>query len=392
MSNADRNTPGNKNPSEEELASMSQEELARLGTNLDDVDVIFRRNRWPAKGTKAEKRAERQIAFWFALSGLSALAFIAVFLFWPWEHKSLGEEGYNLYNWATPLYGLTFGMAILSIGIAAVLIAKKMIPEEIAVQQRHDGPSDAVDQKTSVALLKDAYDTSTIGRRNMIKLSAIFGVGTFAVAAPVALAGGMVKNPWADGDDSPLWTSPWDPDYPGQTVYLRRDTGRIDDIVLVRAEDLDAGAMETVFPFKEEWRGDLYKLRYSLRHQYAPVMLIRLRSSDTARVVKRQGQEDFNYGDYFAYSKICTHLACPTSLYEQQTQRILCPCHQSQFDALQYAKPVFGPATRALPQLPITVDEEGFLVARGGFIEPVGPAFWERPNYTEIPDLGERES
>ena len=68
----------------------------------------------------------------------------------------------------------------------------------------------------------------------------------------------------------------------------------------------------------------------------------------------------------------------PTSLYEAQTNRILCPCHQSQFDALRYGKPVFGPAARALPQLPITVDEEGYLIAEGNFIEPVGPAFWER--------------
>ncbi|GGC71252.1 Rieske 2Fe-2S domain-containing protein [Hoyosella rhizosphaerae] len=384
MSNADRNTPGvNRNPSEEELASMSQEQLAELGAKLDDVDIIFRRNRWPEKGTKAEKRAARQISFWFALSGVSGLAFLGVFLFWPWEYRMPGEEGYNLYNWATPLYGLTFGLAILSIGIGAVLIAKKMIPEEIAVQQRHDGPSDAVDQKTTVALLRDAYDTSTIGRRSMIKWSAAFGVGTFAIASPIALAGGMVKNPWAEGDNSPLWTSLWTPSYEGETIYLRRDTGRIDDIALVRPEDIDAGGMETVFPFKESWRNDSYKLLKSFRHEYSPVMLIHLRSSDAARVTKRQGQEDFNYGNFFAFSKICTHLACPTSLYEQQTQRLLCPCHQSQFDVLQYARPVFGPATRALPQLPLAVNEEGYLVARGDFIEPLGPAFWERPNYRE---------
>ena len=65
-------------------------------------------------------------------------------------------------------------------------------------------------------------------------------------------------------------------------------------------------------------------------------------------MIKHAGQEDFNYGDYYAYTKICSHLGCPTSLYEQRTNRILCPCHQSQFDALQYAKPVFGPATRKL--------------------------------------------
>lgn len=373
-----------KSPTPEELAEMSPDELAKLGTSLDDVDVIYRRNRWPVPGSKAEKRAARQVAFWFTLAGISGVAFIAIFLFWPWEYRALGEEGEALFNLTTPLYGLTFGLSILSIGIAAVLIAKKLIPEEISVQQRHDGPSDEVDQKTTVALLKDAYETSTLGRRGMIKWSAAFGVGAFAVAAPVGLVGGMVKNPWADREDSSLWRSLWTPDYPGQTVYLRRDTGRIGDIAFVRPEDIDAGGMETVFPFKEEWRGDHDALMKSLRHEYSAVMLIHLRAEDAARAVLREGQETFHYGNFFAFSKICTHLACPASLYEQQTQRILCPCHQSQFDAVQYAKPVFGPATRALPQLPITVNEEGYLVANGDFIEPLGPAFWERPGYRNL--------
>lgn len=190
--------------------------------------------------------------------------------------------------------------------------------------------------------------------------------------------GGLIKNPWAEGDDSPLWVSGWTPRYPGETIYLRRDTGRVNDIVLVRPEDLDAGGMETVFPFRESDRGDEDALLEGLRGIRNAVMLIRLRTEDTAKVIKRKGQESFNYGDYFAYSKICTHLGCPTSLYEQQTNRILCPCHQSQFNALEYGKPLFGPAARALPQLPITVNEEGFLVAGGDFIEALGPAFWER--------------
>src|SRR5699024_708165 len=117
---------------------------------------------------------------------------------------------------------------------------------------------------------------------------------------------------------------------------------------------------------------------HSIHGSRNAVMLIRLRHEDALRAVQRAGQEDFHYGDYIAFSKICTHIGCPTSLYEQQTNRILCPCHQSQFDALQYGKPVFGPAARALPELPITVDEEGYLIAEGNFIEPVGTAFGER--------------
>ena len=141
--------------------------------------------------------------------------------------------------------------------------------------------------------------------------------------------------------------------------------------------------METVFPWRVsdgfgETEESREKLHAGLRLVRNPVMLIRLRPTDTAKVVKRKGQESFNYGDYFAYTKVCSHLGCPTSLYEQQTNRILCPCHQSQFNALEYGKPIFGPAARALAQLPITVNNQGYMVAAGDYIEPVGPAFWER--------------
>jgi quinol---cytochrome c reductase iron-sulfur subunit len=80
-----------------------------------------------------------------------------------------------------------------------------------------------------------------------------------------------------------------------------------------------------------------------------------------------------------AYSKICTHAGCPASLYEEQTNRLLCPCHQSQFTIIDNAEPIFGPATRKLPMLPIKVDDDGYVVATSDFTEPIGPGFWERP-------------
>jgi len=88
--------------------------------------------------------------------------------------------------------------------------------------------------------------------------------------------------------------------------------------------------------------------------------------------------QNWTVDNIVAYSKICTHVGCPAALYEQTTHHILCPCHQSTFDAAAGAKVIFGPATRALPQLPMTVDAEGFLVAKHDFTEPVGPSFWER--------------
>jgi ubiquinol-cytochrome c reductase iron-sulfur subunit len=136
----------------------------------------------------------------------------------------------------------------------------------------------------------------------------------------------------------------------------------------VRPGDLEPGSLATVFPNTPGGK----------TASDTPTMLIRLRPEQ--KITARKGQQGFTWGDYVAYSKICTHLGCPVSLYEQQTNRILCPCHQSQFDVLQDGKPVFGPATRPLPQLPITVDSEGYFVARSDYIEPVGPAFWERKN------------
>ncbi|WP_127782456.1 ubiquinol-cytochrome c reductase iron-sulfur subunit [Rhodococcus sp. X156] len=367
---------GKPQPTDEELAGMSRDELVTLGLAEDDVVLAHRRDRWPVKGTKAEKRAERSVASWFALSGIAALAFVAVYLFWPWEYAPAGSDKNTLYTLYTPMLGLTMGIAILALGVGVIAYAKKFVPDETAIQQRHLGGSSELDKKTTVALLQDSTDTIGIGRRSLIKRSLGFGAGALGIMAIMPL-GGLVKNPWKGGSEAALWTSGWTPK-DGETIYLRRSTGHSEDVSLVRAGDLDAGSMETVFPFRESERGDEEALLHALRGSDNPVMLIRLRPEDAAKVVKRKGQETYNYGDYYAYSKICTHLGCPTSLYEQQNNLILCPCHQSQFDVLEYAKPIFGPAARALPQLPITVNSEGYLVANGNFNEAVGPAFWER--------------
>ena len=380
-----------KRPSEDELARMSHDELLALGGRLDGVETVFKEDRWPVKGTRAEKRSERLVAMWLLIGGLMGLLLLAAFLFWPWEYKPYGVKGNLLYSWATPVYGITFGLSILSIGVGAVLFQKRFIPEEISIQERHDGASNDVDRKTAAANLIDAFEGSTVKRRKLIGMSLGIGLGAFGAGTLVAFIGGLIKNPWkpvvptADGLKAVLWTSDWTPRYKGETIYLTRSTGLPGESSLtkIRPEDIDAGGMETVFPWREadgdgtsaESHERLTKIGMGVRN---PVMLIRIKPTDMARVIKRQGQESFNFGELFAYTKVCSHLGCPASLYEQQTYRILCPCHQSQFDALHFAKPIFGPAARALAQLPITIDQDGYLVANGDFIEPVGPAFWER--------------
>jgi len=387
-------TPGQQGvpgqPTDAELAAMSREELLELGGKLDGVEIVYKDERWPIPGTKAEKRAERVVAYWLMLGGFSGLALLVVFLFWPWEYRSGAEPDHLWYDLATPMYGLTFGLSILAIGIGAVLYQKKFIPEEISIQERHDGSSPELQRKTVVANLSDALESSTLKRRKLIGLSLGVGLGAFGLGTLVAFAGGLIKNPWkpvvqtADGMKAVLWTSGWTPRFKGETIYLARATGN-GTYAKMRPEDIDAGGMETVFPWRES-DGDgttaashhrLAEITMGVRN---PVMLIRIKSIDLPRVVKRKHQESFNFGDLFAFTKVCSHLGCPSSLYEQQTYRILCPCHQSQFDALHFAKPIFGPAARALAQLPITIDKDGYLVANGDFIQPVGPAFWEQTN------------
>jgi len=356
-------------------ADLSREELATLGMKLDDVEIQHTADRWPVPGTRAERRAERQVATWFAITALTGLAFLAVFMFWPWEYESPGSDRHLVYLLYTPLLGLTLGLSVFALGMGVFAYAKRFLPEETAVQRRHDGPSPDLDRRTIAAQFVQAGTTSGIGRRRLITRTAGLGAAVMGLGVGVFALGGFVKNPWKGGDKAALWTTPWAP-VNGEKVFLRRDTGDPHDVSLVRPEDLDAGAMETVFPFRESDREDEEALVNALRGSDTPVMLIRLRPGTPT--VQRKGFENFNYGDYWAFSKICTHLGCPTSLFEQRSNRILCPCHQSQFDAAHYAKPIFGPAARALPQLPLDVDEEGYFIAKGDFGEPVGPGFWER--------------
>ena len=107
----------------------------------------------------------------------------------------------------------------------------------------------------------------------------------------------------------------------------------------------------------------------------AAVILVRMEPEE---ITPPAGRENWGVEGILCYSKICTHVGCPISLYEQQTHHVLCPCHQSTFDLADGGEVIFGPAARPLPQLPISVDSEGYLIATSDFTEPVGPSFWER--------------
>ena len=131
----------------------------------------------------------------------------------------------------------------------------------------------------------------------------------------------------------------------------------------VRAADVDVGDFLTVFPEGHTDAAD------------SQAVLIRL---PVGAFRAPEGREDWAPEGFVVFSKICTHVGCPVGLYQPRTAELFCPCHQSAFDVRAAAEPVAGPATRALPQLPIEIDDAGFVVARGDFSDPVGPGFWTR--------------
>ena len=117
-------------------------------------------------------------------------------------------------------------------GIAIVQYVKKILPEEISVQRRHDGPSEEVDRRTLTALLNDSWKTSTLGRRKTVQ-GLLGGAGVLFGLTVIAPLGGAIKNPWKVrhnlnyAGDGTLWTSGWTLHNEGVKLYLARDTGTI---------------------------------------------------------------------------------------------------------------------------------------------------------------------
>ena len=138
----------------------------------------------------------------------------------------------------------------------------------------------------------------------------------------------------------------------------------------LRPEDLEVGAVAQTLP---ELGPDQHRTLNDIAKD--AVLLIRLRPEEFNLDAQRLS---WTHEGIIAFSKICSHMGCAVALYEQQTKHLLCPCHQSTFDVTRAAKVIFGPSARPLPQLAITVNDEGYLVAQAPFNEPVGPSFWER--------------
>jgi quinol---cytochrome c reductase iron-sulfur subunit len=358
-------------PGRRELRAMDREQLVRLGDERDGVRVVASTPRLPPGDARARRRAQRHVAAWFALSALFAAAFVAAWVVWPGDYVAPGQPGHVLYLLQTPVLGLTFGLAVVALGVGVTMHVKRFVPDEIAVQRWELGPSDRLNRRTAAARLSQAGADTGLAELGLARRALLVALGAVGVTAGVLALGTFVRNPWKGRAQAALWVTPW-ARTGGETVYLRRALAVTGDVERVRPEDMDPGGLLTVYPFRESERGDEERRRQVDEAADAPAMLIRFRAD---RPVTQQ-RPGYNYGQFAAYSKICTHLGCPASLYDEETGVSLCPCHQSGFDMTDGAKVVFGPAVRPLPQLPITVSADGYFVATGDFAGPVGPSFW----------------
>jgi ubiquinol-cytochrome c reductase iron-sulfur subunit len=302
---------------------------------------------------RKRRRAERTVFTLFYLSAAGSIWAIAAYMAFPINADDPGSVRLN-----NLFIGLGITLALLGIGFGAVHWGKALMHDHEGIDIRHPvrGSDSTIDR--AVEIFKEADQESGFGRRTLIRNSLIGALVAFPLPAVVLFRGLAPEN---ENPVALLSHTMWK-----KGLRLTLDPSGTP----VKAEDVTLGSAFHIIP------EGLNELPDALEQKAkAAVLLMRLKPEDLHVSPDRK---NWNYDGIVAYSKICTHVGCPVALYEQQTHHLLCPCHQSQFDITHQAKVIFGPAKRPLPQLPITVDAEGYLIARSDFHEPVGPSFWER--------------
>ncbi|MBC9928408.1 MULTISPECIES: ubiquinol-cytochrome c reductase iron-sulfur subunit [unclassified Leucobacter] len=302
---------------------------------------------------KKDKSAERVVYTLFYVSIVGSLAAVLAYMFIPIETGEL--EAIRLH---TMLVGTGMTLALLALGVGAVHWGKAVMADHESVDERHPVPSSPEVRAEAAEVFTLANEESGFSRRSLVRNSLIGALLAFPIPGVVLLRG------LAPQDIDPvevLKHTMWD-----KGVRLARDPSGI----AIKAADVTIGSVFHVIPENLNEGGHILDEKAK-----AIVLLMRLDPED---LNEPEDKKSWSYNGIVAYSKVCTHVGCPVALYEQHTHHLLCPCHQSQFDVSDGAKVVFGPAKRPLPQLPITVDDEGYLVAQSDFHEPVGPSYWER--------------
>jgi ubiquinol-cytochrome c reductase iron-sulfur subunit len=281
-----------------------------------------------------DARAELAVAGLLVLGGLLAAAFAVLVVVHP----------------QTQLLGGLLAGGLASLGIALGLASRRVVVQEVAVEERHPPPAE-----DDVALAQElARGGQGITRRRVL-------AGAAGVAC-CGLAGAVVLPVTALG--------PGLGDAPNRTPW-RRGKGLVDPRTgkAISADDLAVGAFQSAMPEGA-----------TLQELGAPVIVVRVEPRELELPPERRGWAPEGL---LAYSQICTHAACAVTLFRYPVDRetskgpaLVCPCHYSTFDVLRAADPVFGPAVRALPQLPLAIADDRTLIAAGPLSGSVGPSYW----------------
>jgi quinol---cytochrome c reductase iron-sulfur subunit len=289
------------------------------------------------------KRMERVIAALFLLSAVAGVGFIAAYIGLR-VHSLDGTLRSNL------ALGISLSVVLLALGVGATLWVRHLMPHVEITEERKPLASSEEDRAKFEETFNEGADASGF-KRPLLRRTLIAATVPLAAIPVVALR-----------DLGPL---------PGTS--LRHTVWRKGRRMLVygpntplRPADFSTpGQLITVVPDGYADNQDVLAKAATILIKFAP------------GVLQPPTVMNWTVDNIVAYSKICTHVGCPVALYEQTTHHILCPCHQSTFDATKGAAVIFGPAARPLPQLPMGTDSEGFLIATSDFHSPVGPAFWE---------------
>jgi ubiquinol-cytochrome c reductase iron-sulfur subunit len=286
-----------------------------------------------------DPRAETWVLLLLGLATLGALGFVVVYAIDPLGHR-------------TQLLGLSLGVCFASLAVACLVVARRLVvTEELA--EPYPAPADTEAEREAVTRIV-AESGSRLTRRRLLTLGGLAAGGSLGLAllAPVLSLGPVFET-------AVLTATPW---IRGRRLVDENGTP-------LRAADIEENTFYTAYPQGAD--------RETVG---APVVVVRLDPTDLRLPPDRRGWAPRGI---VAYSKICTHAGCALALYRKPTfpavepgPALICPCHYSTFDPATGGTVLFGPAGRALPQLPLRIDAAGVLRAGGNFSGPVGPSWW----------------
>jgi ubiquinol-cytochrome c reductase iron-sulfur subunit len=311
------------------------------------------------------KNAERVVAALFILAFLAGCGFIAAYVSLEVGTATI-PKGANAVVAAfrsNLALGSTLGIALLALGTGSMIWVRHLTPNIEIQEERHDLNSAPADRAAFQRSFAEGAAISQITKRPLIRRTMLLAT------LPLALAPLVLLRDLGPLPQTSLRTTVWRKGLRAVTLGGLRP--------LTPADLSVAGSMITVIPEGYQDDQDALAKAGVILIKFEPGQL-NVPTTVVGGVTVSSPNWTLADNTIVAYSKICTHVGCPVALYEQTTHHILCPCHQSTFDASAGASVIFGPAPRPLPQLPLMVDSKGFIAAASDFTQPVGPSFWER--------------